>query len=191
MMKFTDSLTFKIGFFAVGFGTVIGGLLIWLSLQISSNLNASNEQIKLVQKQETSAQNQVKLIAEQKIELAHQQKLNLAHKSYMNMRTWLYDLQVSRLSESEDNADDAQQTLETHLDGLSTTDPEAVASLKPKVDNMYGFMIEAVDAYSAEDRDKGNALVSKARDTSQEIDLIFDAALAKAAASVEAKASEV
>ncbi len=190
-MKFTDTLKFRVIAGAAFFGGLIAIMQITLSLKISSNLSASNDQIKLVHKQENSAREQVTLIAQQKQELAHQQQLNLAHKAFTSMRTWLYDLQVSLLIESEENADNAQQELETLLELLAAKEPDAVASLKPKVDELFITMIEAVDSYADNNRVKGNALVSKARAFSREIDEIFAGLLAKAAASVEAKASEV
>ena len=58
-MKFTDSLKFKIVFAGFMLGIVIIVPLSVLSWQISNNLDASNEQIKLVQKQEESAKSQV------------------------------------------------------------------------------------------------------------------------------------
>lgn len=191
MMKFTDSLKFRIVAMAVVLGTIIGSMLIKLSIDISDNLDASNAQIKLVQKQQISAKSQVILIEQQKIELHHQQQLNLAHKAFTSMRTWLYDFQVSQLGESEDNADTAQQALEALLEQLSATDPEEIAILKPKTDDLFITMIEAGDAYASDDRENGTALINKAKGFSTEIDVIFAQLLAKAATGVNAKATEV
>ncbi|MFT5162798.1 MAG: hypothetical protein ACI9FJ_001375, partial [Alteromonadaceae bacterium] len=190
-MKFTDSLTFRMGLFAATFGSIIGGLLITLSWQISDNLDASNEQIKMVKKQEQSAQSQVRLIEEQKSVLNHQKQLNLAHKAFMIMRTWLYDLQVSLLNESEENADNAQQELETLLDLLADKEPEAIAKLKPQVDTLFITMIEAVDSYADNNRIQGNSLVSTAREISREIDVIFGELLQSSASIAAEKAAEV
>ena len=71
-MKFTDTLKFRVIAGAAFFGGLIAIMQITLSLKISSNLSASNDQIKLVHKQENSAREQVTLIAQQKQELAHQ-----------------------------------------------------------------------------------------------------------------------
>ncbi len=190
-MKFTDSLKFKIVLAGFILGVVVITPLSFLSMQISNNLDASNEQIKLVQKQEESAKSQVKLIEQQKIVLTHQQELNEAQKKFTSMRTWLYDLQVSMRDESEENADNAQQELEELLEKIKKTDPESIKQLSPKVDNLYGYMMEAIDAYTANDREKGNAFVAKSRDISRQIDGIFDSLLKQASDSVDAKAGEV
>jgi methyl-accepting chemotaxis protein len=190
-MKFTDSLKFKIVLSGFMLGIVVIVPLSILSVKISNNLDASNEQIKLVQKQEESAKSQVKLIEQQKEVLTHQQELNEAQKKFTSMRTWLYDLQVSMRDESENNADNAQQDLEQLLEKLKKTAPEAIKKLSPKVDNLYGYMMEGIDAYTNNDRDKGNASVAKSRDVSREIDDIFDLLLKQASDSVDAKAAEV
>lgn len=174
-------------FMAVGLGTLLG----ILSNEISNNLEASNEQIKMVDRLVASAKEQVTLIEEQKAELVYQEKLNKAHKKFMEMRTWLYDLQVSQLMESENNADDAQQALEELLEVIKGKNQTAVSQISPKVDQMYSFMMEGVDAYLAKDRIKGNQMVANARQVSQEIDVIFADLLTKASSTVDAKAQQV
>lgn len=190
-MKFTDSLKFKIIGSGVVIGIVLAGALFYLSVAIGKNLAASNAQIVMVDQLVASAKSQIELIEAQKLELIHQEKLNQAHKQFTSMRTWLYDLQVSQLMESENNADDAQQALELLLHDLSEEDADAVTALLPKINKLWGYMMEAVDMYASDNRIKGNSLVSQARETSREIDAIFDQALKNASDSVDAKAKLV
>jgi methyl-accepting chemotaxis protein len=189
-MKLT-SLKFQIIAGSTFLVMFLAAILTILSIQISDNLDASNEQMLMVNKLVLSAKAQVVLIEEQKKELVHQEELNAAHKKFTSMRTWLYDLQVSQLSESEDNADDAQQALEALFEKLKKTEPQAIKELSQKTDRLYQFMQDAIVEYENKNRTQGNMLVGQARDVSNEIDVVFSALLKKASDSVDAKARQV
>lgn len=190
-MSLLTTLKSKIIAFSTFMAVVLGSLLLYLSNEISNNLEASNQQIEMVNRLVSSSHEQVKLIADQKAELLYQEKLNTAHKKFTEMRTWLYDLQVSRLIESENKADDAQQALEQLLEQLKSKESEAIDELSSKIDSLYSYMMEGVDAYLADNRLKGNQQVAHARDVSAEIDNIFNSLLNKVSASVDAKAQQV
>ena len=190
-VRFVDSLKFRIVLAAGLLGVVVVAMLLFLSAKISANLDASNKQIEMVVQQEKSAQRQVELIEAQQIERAYQDKLHQAHKTFNTMRTWLYDLQVSRLDESEEQADLAQQEFEELAEALEKREPQRMKQLGKLVDRLYGLMIEAVDAYLADDRETGNNLVAQARTTSGELDAIFAELLKEVNERLDTKAAQI
>lgn len=169
----------------------LGLLLLDLSQDISDNLDASNQQIAMVNRLVNSAKEQVNLIAEQKADLVFQEKLNTTHKKFTELRTWLYDYMVSQQDESDSKADDAQQELEELLEQIKSREAASVSELSSKVDQMYGYMIDGGDAYKNNQRDEGNRYMLQAQQVSAEIDNIFDRLLHKVSLTIDNKAEQV
>ena len=89
------------------------------------------------------------------------------------LKFWLTDLQVSWLTESEDNAELARANLEEHLQTVGAFAPEEAATVLEHLESLVGLSMEAVDAYVDENRALGNSLGAKARSEIQASDEIL------------------
>ena len=190
-MKFYESLSFRIYAISTVLSVVVAILLIYLSVQIGNNLEASNEQILLVQKQDASAKKQIELIDSQKRLLEQKQQVDDAKQYFSKVQIWLYDLQVSWLNESEENADSMLASLLQQLAAIAEFDGQAVAGLDAEISLYFDIMIEAVDAYVDENRVLGNSLVSDARDKARLIEQRFETLTQTSIKRVNAIATEV
>lgn len=88
---------------------------------------------------------------------------NAANTSFGHLRYWLTDLALSLLNESERRAKQARQDLEKQLDILKAFDPSAVAEIRRELEGMVTAALEAVDAYTDEQRIRGNAIMAQSR----------------------------
>jgi len=190
-MKFYESLSFRIYAISTVLSVVVAILLIYLSVQIGNNLEASNEQILLVQKQDASAKKQIELIDSQKRLLEQKQQVDDAKQYFSKVQIWLYDLQVSWLNESEENADSMLASLLQQLAAIAEFDGQAVAGLDAEISLYFDIMVEAVDAYVDENRVLGNSLVSDARDKARLIEQRFETLTQTSIKRVNAIATEV
>jgi len=106
-----------------------------------------------------------------------QKKLSIstdALRAFGEMKYWLSDLEVSWLNESEASAEAAREELERLLGEMQTiATQEQLSVIKAEVENIYGFSLEAVDAYVDENRVRGNSLVAKARTSIEIVDKIL------------------
>ena len=89
------------------------------------------------------------------------------------LKFWLTDLQVSWLTESEENAELARANLEEHLQTVGAFAPEEAATVLEHLESLVGLSMEAVDAYVDENRALGNSLGAKARSEIQASDEIL------------------
>ncbi len=190
-MEFSQTLTFRIYFMGGLLAIVVAGMMIYLSVQISAILDASNEQIKLVAVQEIAAKSQVKLISQQKQKLEHQAVINQAEKNFSKMRSWLYDLQVTMESEPEEKADIAMEALKNNMEQLKQTVPATISELAALVEKFHNNMVEAVDAYAEGEQETGNNFITKARVLGHSIDNIFEQLNQDAARDVQEIAVQV
>ena len=83
------------------------------------------------------------------------------------------DLQVSWLTESEENAELARANLEEHLQTVGAFAPDEAAKVLQHVESLVTVSMEAVDAYVDENRALGNSLGAKARSEIQASDEIL------------------
>jgi methyl-accepting chemotaxis protein len=190
-MGFNKSFAFRIYLMSALVSITVAISMIYLSMQISKNLTASNNQILLVKEQEQSAKDQIELILKQKQLLDQQQQITEAYKTFSKMQIWLYDLQVSWLNESEQNAQDAFDTVQNTIQVLLKFEDTLSPKLSPMVENYYDRMLEAVDAYVDDNRVLGNSLVSKAREIARDIDAEFKRLALKSNKEVGEIANEV
>ena len=83
---------------------------------------------------------------------------NGASTAFGNVRYWLTDLAVSLLTISERNADAARADLGRYLDRLAAYDPALAADIKRETDAYVEKALQAVDAYTDDNRVIGNTL---------------------------------
>ena len=87
------------------------------------------------------------------------------------MKYWLSDLAVSLQSESEENAEEFGEQLDKSLQELANFDPAAAKKIQAQVEAVKQISIDAVDAYSDDNRVLGNSLLAKARDSIRVVDV--------------------
>jgi nitrate/nitrite-specific signal transduction histidine kinase len=101
--------------------------------------------------------------------------------AFADLRYWMTDLAVSLLTLSERNADDARHRLRDRLTVLAHSEPAIAATIGTEADAFDAAAMRAVDAYSADQRVMGNALVAQARQHGVQVDRLLgqlDATLA-------------
>ncbi|MCZ6641077.1 MAG: methyl-accepting chemotaxis protein [Gammaproteobacteria bacterium] len=131
------------------------------------------------------------VIEEQAEILGDLKKIHAAGDHFDAMRYWLTDLSVSWMSESEDEADVAYETLTGLLDELESVDAKTVALVRPQIDLFKIVMLEAVDAYVDEQRVLGNASVAEGRGIAVEVADQLSQMAAKVNEQVEASTGEL
>ncbi|TDI41662.1 MAG: methyl-accepting chemotaxis protein [Acidobacteria bacterium] len=108
---------------------------------------------------------------------------NAAAKEFVLLRSWLSDLAVSLLSESEVQATATEARLDELLAELEVTDPRSVSSLRPQIKQYFETMLTAADAYADDNRVLGNSLVAQTRVLAMAVDAEFDELLSSASTS--------
>ncbi len=98
---------------------------------------------------------------------------NAALRSFGELKYWLADLEVSWLTESEENAEEARAALDEQLQAIRAFAPDQVAEVPDHVDKLFEILLRAVDAYVDENRVQGNSLVADARASVQAVDEIL------------------
>lgn len=99
---------------------------------------------------------------------------NKALRAFGEMKFWLTDLEVSWLSESEQNAESAREELEALLPGLAgLLMAEQMAVLRENIQSVYDLSLEAVDTYVDQNRVRGNSLTASARESIHKVDEIL------------------
>ncbi len=86
-----------------------------------------------------------------------------ATREFGNIRYWLTDLAVSLLTLSERNAKAARTALDTHLKQLAVSNPGLAADIGRETDAYMEKALQAVDAYTDDNRVVGNTLLAEAR----------------------------
>jgi adenylate cyclase len=99
---------------------------------------------------------------------------NAASRHFGDLKYWLTDLAVSLLVRSEENATRARAQFEFDLDALMTVDAEGVVVVKGEIEPLVAQALEAVEAYTSEQRVVGNALMAQARNHISRIDEELD-----------------
>ncbi|WP_119460029.1 response regulator [Rhodospirillaceae bacterium SYSU D60014] len=95
---------------------------------------------------------------------------NAASKAFGDLKYWLTDLAVSLLERSEQQARQAQSRLDGRLVVLQEDYPETVAILRDEVAALMRQALAAVDAYTADQRVVGNALMAQGRSHIERVD---------------------
>ena len=89
--------------------------------------------------------------------------LDAVRDAFDEARYWKADFAVSRLSESERNAEAAHRRLEQLLDQLAAFRPDDAAAIRREADDSFRLADQATDAYSEDEGAKGDALLSQSR----------------------------
>jgi signal transduction histidine kinase/DNA-binding response OmpR family regulator len=95
---------------------------------------------------------------------------NRVQANFDQYRYWLTDLAVSLLEQSEKNATAARARLDQSLDTFARYRPEAVRALRDEVAAYERLAMQAVDAYTNDQRVIGNTYIAGARQHSLAID---------------------
>ena len=88
---------------------------------------------------------------------------NDANAAFGDLKHWLTDLAVSLLMNSERNAFDARDRLLTELEALEAYAPDDLQMIRAELDGLMDRSMQAVDAYSEDQRVVGNSLMAVAR----------------------------
>ena len=94
-----------------------------------------------------------------------------AHRHFGEVRYWLTDLSVSLLTLSERRADAARTALNEDLTRIRVFAPDAANTIQQGSQAYYEKAMQAVDAYTADNRVVGNTLLAAARNFSDEVDV--------------------
>jgi adenylate cyclase len=128
-------------------------------------------------------------LVEQGQTLALVKSANSTNKAFGDLKYWLADLSVSLLVRAEEEAAAARQALEAELDVLEAYDPATVAEIRDAVDALWTQSIQAVDAYTNDNRVTGNALMAGARQHIAAVDDRLSALVARLDAEADAGVS--
>jgi signal transduction histidine kinase/DNA-binding response OmpR family regulator len=111
---------------------------------------------------------------------------NQVQAGFDQYRYWLTDLAVSLLEQSEKNAGAARLRLDQSLETLARYRPDEVRALRAEVAAYERLAMQAVEAYTDEQRVIGNTYIAQARQHS----LAIDARLAELIAGLNREAAE-
>ncbi|HMF66458.1 MAG TPA: response regulator [Phyllobacterium sp.] len=98
-----------------------------------------------------------------------------AHRHFGEVRYWLTDLSVSLLTLSERRAETARTALEEDLARIREFAPDAADMIQKGAKAYYDQAMQAVDAYTDDNRVVGNTRLAAARSYSDEIDGVLTA----------------
>ncbi|PZM15015.1 response regulator [Rhizobium tubonense] len=96
-----------------------------------------------------------------------------AHRHFGEVRYWLTDLSVSLLTLSERRAEEARKALEQDLARIKVFAPDEAITILQGSNAYYGKAMEAVDAYTNDNRVIGNTRLAAARSYSDQIDTVL------------------
>jgi signal transduction histidine kinase/CheY-like chemotaxis protein/HAMP domain-containing protein len=91
-----------------------------------------------------------------------------------DLRYWLTDLSVSLLTQSERNANSARVALTASIWTLRQSEPVAATEIAGEAAQFDTAAMQAVQAYTTEQRVIGNSLTSQARAHGQRVDAVLD-----------------
>ena len=185
------SLSKKIAAVNILLATVTSLSLVYLVLSIT-------DITKVIDGQNSLAQNQIEMIQHQRISNQAQQgeleQLALANdilRAFSDQRFWLFDLSVSWLNESEDKAEAAKERLFLLLDKLAINKPLLAKNLRKESNEFHEKMFEAVDSYVDENRVIGNSIIASARNQALNIEKELDVVLQQSKQQALASANKV
>ncbi len=104
---------------------------------------------------------------------------NDAQYQFGELRYWLTALSVSQMTEAGQHAAAAREALERNLDRLARSQPQAVAAIREELAQYEDFAGQAVEEYTADQRDMGNKLLAQASGHSVAVDNRLDAIIKK------------
>ncbi len=93
-----------------------------------------------------------------------------ANEAFSDIRYWMTDLAVSQLTLSERSAKDARQRLDGYLERMARFDPDAATQIATETDAYMATALQAVDAYTNDNRVIGNTLLAQAREHSRVVE---------------------
>ncbi|MEK1894131.1 MAG: response regulator [Rhizobium sp.] len=96
-----------------------------------------------------------------------------AHRHFGEVRYWLTDLSVSLLTLSERRAKEARQALEQDLARINVFAPDEAKTILQGSNAYFEKAMEAVDAYTNDNRVIGNSRLAAARSYSDQIDSVL------------------
>ncbi|MDP9811368.1 signal transduction histidine kinase/CheY-like chemotaxis protein [Rhizobium tibeticum] len=96
-----------------------------------------------------------------------------AHRHFGEVRYWLTDLSVSLLTLSERRAQEARKTLEQDLARIKVFAPDEANTILQGSNAYFEKAMEAVDAYTNDNRVIGNSRLAAARSYSDQIDTVL------------------
>ena len=111
--------------------------------------------------------------------------------TFADLRYWLTDLAVSQLTLSERNAGIAREQLSRRLDALADYEPDLAGAIRREVAAYDQLAVEAVNAYTDDQRVLGNARFAAARGHGQQVDMLLETFGADLAARERAVHEEV
>lgn len=158
---------------SAAFAAIVVLTLLYLAISLSSNSELIRTQNTDLDSQAETIARQSQLLEKQLIILRQLGVANRADTHFADMKSWLYDLSVSWLNESETNAEASLANLNRELTRLAKDDPETANNIRDKAQQYYDKMLEAVDAYVDGNRVLGNSLVADARRLSLDITTVL------------------
>jgi signal transduction histidine kinase/DNA-binding response OmpR family regulator/HAMP domain-containing protein len=88
---------------------------------------------------------------------------NAANAAFGELKYWLTDFALSLHNESERQATAAREALEEQLKRLAAYDPQKVGQIRDALNVLLDTTMQAVDAYTEDQRIRGNALMAHGR----------------------------
>jgi adenylate cyclase len=88
---------------------------------------------------------------------------NAANAAFGELKYWLTDFALSLHNESERQANAARDALDEQLKRLDAYDPQAVGGIRDELKILVDTTMQAVDAYTEDQRIRGNALMAHGR----------------------------
>ncbi|MBL9059811.1 MAG: response regulator, partial [Mangrovicoccus sp.] len=108
-----------------------------------------------------------------------------ADRDFGQLRYWMTDLAVSLLTLSEQRAAEAEARLAQDLDALEDFAPEAAQQIRTGAGAYRAAAMQAVDAYTDDNRILGNTYLAQARQGSDSVDLALSDLVAGLAAEAD------
>jgi PAS domain S-box-containing protein len=102
-----------------------------------------------------------------------------ANVAFGDLKYWLADLAVSLLVRAETRAEEARGRLDRQLAILETYAPAEVEEIRAEVDELVNVALQAVDAYTENQRVVGNSLMANARQHVEAVDNLLSGLVAR------------
>jgi PAS domain S-box-containing protein len=102
-----------------------------------------------------------------------------ANVAFGDLKYWLADLAVSLLVRAETRAEEARERLDAQLAILETYAPAEVEEIRAEVDELVSVALQAVDAYTENQRVVGNSLMANTRQHVEAVDSLLSGLVAR------------
>lgn len=123
--------------------------------------------------------NNAAVLVEQGEALALVKTADAANKAFGDLKYWLADLAVSLLVRAETRAQEARERLNAELAVLEGYAPAEVGKIRSEVDSLVSQALQAVDAYTDNQRVIGNSLMAIARQHVEAVDALLTELVAR------------